>query len=101
MRLHGLAVALAVVLAPVAAEARCADDLQALQTRVERQAKMTPSAQTTQAAKILKQLNDNEAADEVDCYNALARARRALTAAPKQQAEQQPGAPVAPVAPQQ
>ena len=63
-----------------AAEARCADDMQEFQTRLERTVKAKPTAQTAAATKVLKQYNESTSSDEVDCYNALARARRALNA---------------------
>lgn len=71
----------AAMLAPGAARARCADDLAALQARVDRAQRMKPTAQTAAAAKVLQKFNAGDAEDEIDCYNAVARARRALAAA--------------------
>ena len=82
--------ALALLLAAAAAEARCADDMQALQTRIARAARENPSAQTAAAAKVLKKFAESTNSDEVDCYNAVARARRALTAPPAQEQAQKP-----------
>lgn len=65
------------------AQARCADELKELQARVDRAQKRQPTAQTAAAAKELKNVDENlKQMDEVDCYNAVARARRALTAPP-------------------
>jgi hypothetical protein len=87
-------IALAILVAAAgAAEARCADDLKALQARVDRAQKVNPSAQSAAAAKILQQLNDSPTADEVQCDNAVASARRALNAPPAEEAA--PGMPPA------
>jgi hypothetical protein len=86
MRIYGLALALAgvaLMLAQERAQARCADDLAALQTRVDRATKMQPPPPgAAAAAKTLQKFNDSDSQDEVDCYNTLARARRALAAPP-------------------
>jgi hypothetical protein len=77
------------------AQARCADDLKEFQTRLERTAKAKPTPQTAAAAKELKRYgNDAKQSDEVDCYNALARARRALNAPGPVEKPVQVGAPV-------
>ena len=66
------------------AEARCADEAKELKARVVRAQKLNPTPQTAAAGKVLKRLDDNaNRMDEVDCYNALARARRALDAPPE------------------
>lgn len=70
------------------AEARCADDLKAVQARVDRAQKQKPTPQSAAAAKILNRYNQSDTADEVDCYNAVARARHAL--------DQKPPAPLEP-----
>lgn len=93
MRQIGLlgGVALTLLVAAGAAHARCADDLKDLQTRIARAQKSKPTPpQAYAAAKILQKFNDSQSSDEVDCYNAVARARRALTAPPPepQQAQQ-------------
>jgi hypothetical protein len=64
------------------AEARCADDLTALQARVDRLQKQQPTPQSAAAAKILHRFNQSTTADEVACYSAVARARRALDEKP-------------------
>ena len=74
--------AVALLLAAGAAQARCADDLQALQTRVAHATRVNPTPQSAAAAKVLQKFTESGNGDEVDCYNAVARARRALTAAP-------------------
>lgn len=73
----------ACLLAQVPAQARCADDLAALQARVDRAQKMNPRPEGVDAAaKALDKYNRSDSPDEVDCYNAVARARRALMAGP-------------------
>lgn len=85
-----LVVALAAAMAaPCAAQARCADDLAALQARVDRAQRMHPTPQTAAAAKVLQKFNQGDAEDEVDCYNAVARARHALAALPPDAPPQQ------------
>jgi hypothetical protein len=83
MRVHHLIAAL-VLIASLAmagrAEAGCADDMQELQARVDRQQAQQPTPQSIAAAKVLQKFNESTTADEVDCYNALARARHALDA---------------------
>jgi hypothetical protein len=64
-----------------AAQARCADDLKQFQARLARTAKAKPTPQTAAATKELKRYDTGaNQGDEVDCYNTLARARRALNA---------------------
>ncbi len=79
-----LALVMVLLLGGVAlAQARCADDLKELQARVDREQKRQPTAQTAAAAKELKKVDENlKQMDEVDCYNAVTRVRRALTAPP-------------------
>lgn len=63
------------------AQARCADEVQDLRNRVDLQTKRHATTQTVAATKELQKADEavkNKA--EVDCYNALARARRALAA---------------------
>jgi hypothetical protein len=64
------------------AEARCANELKALQARVDRAQKQKPTPQSAAAAKILHRLSQSATADEVACYNAVARAQRALAEKP-------------------
>ena len=65
------------------AQARCTDDLNDLRARVEREQKRQPTAQTAAAYKELQKIDLNiKRMGEVDCYNAVARARRALNAPP-------------------
>lgn len=95
-------VALAALVAASAAEARCAEDLDALQTRIYRSLKQHPTAQGYAAAKILQKYQESPSSDEVSCFNALARARQAFTAStPPQEAQEAapPGQPVQPVQP--
>ncbi len=80
MRLVVLALVLLVGGAGVA-QARCADELGELRLRVAREQKQRPTPQSAAAAKELKKADENaNRMDEVDCYNALDRARRALNA---------------------
>jgi hypothetical protein len=46
----------------------------------ERLNEATPTPQTAAAERELEKLDHNERADEIDCFNALTRARRALAA---------------------
>lgn len=64
------------------AEARCADDLKALQARVDRAQKQKPTPQSAAAAKILQRFNQSTTTDEVACYSAVGRAQRALAERP-------------------
>jgi hypothetical protein len=92
MQSNALAVAVAfaaLALSWEPAQARCADDLTTLQARVERAQKMRPAPDgAAEAAKVLKKFNESDNKDEVDCYNAVARARRALATAPPDAAAQ-------------
>jgi hypothetical protein len=65
------------------AVAGCADDFQELMTRVDQAKLRQPTPQTVAASKALHE--DAETMpdmDEVDCYNAIARARKLLAAPP-------------------
>jgi hypothetical protein len=73
------------------AEARCADEMKDFQDRLERIVKSKPTAQTAAASKVIKRYNEEaKETDEVGCYNALARARRALKAPDPAQASMPP-----------
>ncbi len=68
------------------AQASCADDLTDLRAKVEREQKQKPTAQTAAAMKELKRADENaNVMDEVDCYNAVARIRRALSTPPPEE----------------
>lgn len=86
--LIGCLVLIASLAATTRAEARCADDLQVLQERIDHLQANGRTPQSAAAAKILEKYGGSATADEVDCYNALARARQALNSSP-------PGAPQA------
>ncbi len=78
----------ALILAQGPAQARCADDLAALQARVDRATKLHPEPPgAAAAAKVLNKFAQGDSQDEVDCYNAVARARRALAQAPPEAAQ--------------
>jgi hypothetical protein len=82
----------ALILAQAPAQAGCADDLAALQTRVDQATRTKPvSPGAGAAAKLLQKYNNSDTQDEVDCFNTLARARRLLAEAPPGPA---PGAPL-------
>ncbi len=86
--LGGLA-AMALLAMALPAHARCADDLDALQTRIARLEKQhPPPPQAFAAAKILKKLAESQSSDEVDCYNAVARAKRVLRETPPEPPKQ-------------
>jgi hypothetical protein len=73
----------ALILAQASAQASCADDLVALQARVDKATRMTPvSPGAGAAAKLLQKFNASDTQDEVDCFNTLARARHLLAEAP-------------------
>lgn len=74
----------ALLLAREPAQALCADELSALQARVDRAQKMHPPPPgAAAAAKVLQKFNESDSQDEVDCFNAVAKARRALNSPPE------------------
>jgi hypothetical protein len=74
-------VAMALVIGAVnAANADCLEELGRVREQVDAVNAAKPTAQSQAAARELQKLEHDEAADEVDCYNTLARARHALTA---------------------
>jgi hypothetical protein len=73
-----------------AARASCADETKEFKERVERQYKLKPTPQSAAAAKELQKLDRPYQVDEVECYNTLARARRALAAPPPPAREAKP-----------
>jgi hypothetical protein len=79
-------VVLALILALAAggvARANCADEFNELQARVEGAKQRQPTPQTLAASKELQKAGvDMKQMDEVDCYNAVTRARRLLAAPP-------------------
>jgi len=78
--MRSLFIALIVLASAGAAKADCLEELGRFQEQVDSQNQMRPTAQSQAAAKELQKLEHNEMADEVDCYNTLARARRILAA---------------------
>jgi hypothetical protein len=80
------------------AQARCVDEAKDLTERVNREQKLKPTAQTAAAAKELQKLDlkpkpgvdTKPRMDEVDCYNTLARARRAFSATSEPQPKPKP-----------
>jgi hypothetical protein len=82
MRALVLAVAFVIGSTGVAA-ASCADDLQELMARVDQAKQRQRTPQTIAASAALHKDNENmKDMDEVDCYNAIARARKLLAAPP-------------------
>jgi hypothetical protein len=79
MRLALATVALAIGMAG-AAHADCLQEIGQFRAQVDAQNAATPSAQSRAAARELQKLEQSEAADEIDCYNTLARARTILAA---------------------
>ena len=80
MRIAALAVLLLLV-AVGFAQARCADDIAELRTRMAARPQKPVSAQTAAALKELKRADDDlKNLSELDCLNDVARARRALRA---------------------
>jgi hypothetical protein len=96
MRIASLSVLL--VLASVAAaEARCTDDMKDVRLQVERAQKTNPTPQSAAAANELYRYSDRSGtADEVDCYNTIARIERILKASPVV-GNVKPGEPASPV----
>jgi hypothetical protein len=79
------------------AHASCADDMKDVRLKVEQAQKTNPSAQTEVAAKELERYSQSASADEVDCYNAIARIERALKAPAPADNQVRPGQPVGPI----
>jgi hypothetical protein len=99
MRVASLAL-LVLIASAAAAQARCADDMKRVGQKVERTQKTNPSPQTVAAAKELKRYDERAMsgdADEVDCYNTIARVERALNSPPPADTGVKPGAAVGPV----
>jgi hypothetical protein len=61
-----------------AARADCLEDLGQFREQVDTQNQVRPTAQSQAAARELQKLEQNESANEIDCVNTLARARRML-----------------------
>jgi len=79
MRLALATVALAIGMAG-AAHADCLQEIGQFRAQVDAQNAAKPNAQSRAAARELQKLEQSEAADEIDCYNTLARARIILAA---------------------
>lgn len=66
-----------------ALQAKCADDVKELRARVEHRQKVRPTPQGLAALKELEQADaDLKHLAELDCYNSVSRARKALRAPP-------------------
>ena len=65
------------------AQASCADDAKEMHQRIDEKVKFHPTPQLTAAKKELNKADESlQQHAELDCYNALARSRRALNAKP-------------------
>ncbi len=85
----GCMAAMALLAMTLPAAARCAEDLEALQARITRLEKQhPPPPQAFAAAQILQKFTESPSSDEVDCYNALARAKRVLRTPPPEPPKQ-------------
>jgi len=79
--MRSLFLTLLIVLASAgAAKADCLEEIGRFREQVDSQNQRRPTAQSQAAAKELQTLERDETADEVDCYNTLARARKILAA---------------------
>ena len=61
-----------------AARADCLKDLGQFREQIDSQNQARPTAQSQAAARELQKLERSASADEIDCYNTLARAQRIL-----------------------
>ena len=77
MRVAFLTIAL-VIGAVVGARADCLQELGQLREQVDTMNAARPTAPSQAAARELQKLERSESADEVDCYNTVARARKIL-----------------------
>lgn len=78
--MRALCLTLILLASAVAAKAGCLEEMGQFRERVDSQNQTRPTAQSQAAAKELQKLDRDEMADEVDCYNTLARARKILAA---------------------
>ena len=79
MRLIVATVALALGMSG-AARADCLQEIGQFRAQVDAQNTAKPSAQSRAAMRELQKLEQSELADEIDCYNTLARAQTMLAA---------------------
>lgn len=78
--MRALCLALIFLASAGAAKADCLHEISQFREQVDSQNQTQPTAQSQAAAKELQRLDRDEMADEVDCYNTLARARNILAA---------------------
>ncbi len=78
--MRALCLALILLASAGAAKADCLQEISQFREQVDSQNQTRPTAQSQAAAKELQRLDRSEMADEVDCYNTLARARKILAA---------------------
>jgi hypothetical protein len=90
--------ALWLLVASVATARADCDGMKDLRLKVEHAQRINPSAQTAAAAKELKRYDDRAgSADEVDCYNTIARVERALKAPAPIDNQVKPGEAAGPI----
>jgi hypothetical protein len=78
--MRSLFLTLIILASASAAKADCLEAIGRFREPVDSQNQMRPTARSRAAAKELQRLERDEMADEVDCYNTLARARKILAA---------------------
>ena len=79
--MYALSLALMLLVGSIgAAQADCLQQIGQLREQVDSLNQAKPTPQTQAALRELRNLERNEMADEIDCYNAFVRARRMLAA---------------------
>ena len=76
--MRALCLALILLASASAAKADCLREIGQFREQVDAQNQARPTAQSQAATKELQKLERNEQADEIDCFNTLARARQIL-----------------------
>jgi len=76
--MRALCLALILLASAGIAKADCLHDIGQFREQVDSQNRTRPTAQSQAAARELQKLERSESADEIDCYNTLARARQIL-----------------------
>jgi len=76
--MRALCLALILLASAGIAKADCLHDIGQFREQVDSQNRTRPTVQLQVAARELQKLERSESADEIDCYNTLARARQIL-----------------------
>ena len=76
--MRALCLALILLASASAAKADCLREIGQFREQVDAQNQARPTAPSQAATKELQKLERNEQADEIDCFNTLARARQIL-----------------------